>query len=96
MSDKLTEMWAALEAHQSQAEADKHGHSWRVMCKKRTSDAAYAAYRAAPNSSARLAARKAAAAASAKDAAIWAAMTERHAQEAIEALRTAGVPMFSR
>jgi hypothetical protein len=92
MTDKQAEMWTALEAHQSQAEADKHGHSWRVMCKKRTSDAAYAAYRAAPNSSARLAARKAAAAASAKDA----AMAKRHAQEAIEALRVAGVPMFSR
>lgn len=51
MTDKQSEMWAALEAYQSTADADGHGDSWRVMLAERTEDAARAARRAAPQGS---------------------------------------------
>jgi hypothetical protein len=45
--DPLTEMWAALESYQPQADADGHGDSWRTMCRERTEGASWAAADAA-------------------------------------------------
>ena len=42
-NDKLDEMWAALEAHQPRADKRGYGREWRVMCAKRTPEAARAA-----------------------------------------------------
>ena len=79
---KVDEMWAALEAHKPDA---SYADAWRVMCEKRTEDAAWAAYHAAPEGSA----AKAAAVAAARAKAAWAkaARVERYAQIAINALR---------
>ena len=86
MSTKLDEMWAALEAHEP-----KRGYvkAWRVMCKERTDDAAWAAHRAAPEgSAAREAAQQAAWAADlVADAAAIAAEADDYAQEAINSLK---------
>jgi hypothetical protein len=40
----LNAMWAALEKYQPYADADGHGESWRVMCERRTAEAAEAAW----------------------------------------------------
>ncbi len=39
-TDKLNEMWTALAAYQSKADADGHGESWALMCSERTADTA--------------------------------------------------------
>ena len=89
MSDKQSEMWAALEAYQPTADEDGHGESWRVMCRERTRDAALAAYCAAPAGSAarRAAAWAAEAARRAAVAAAEAAKADDYAQNAIDALK---------
>jgi hypothetical protein len=43
----LTKMWEALARYQSYADKDGHGESWRVMCERRTEEAAVAAATAA-------------------------------------------------
>jgi hypothetical protein len=80
VTDKLTEMWAALEAHKPKR---SYAKAWRVMCRERTASVAWAAYDATPIG-----------AAAAEAAARWAltaveaqAMTDRYAQKAIDALR---------
>jgi hypothetical protein len=70
MKDKLDEMWAALDAYQTRADADGHGASWAIMCSGRNAGAAFAANYAAKGTAA-YAAAWAAAAASA-DAVTWA------------------------
>ncbi len=88
MSDKLTEMWAALEAHKP---APEYAEAWATMCKEQTWLAAAAA------------ARTAAEAAEAAEAAAWAAwavvfksyptdaeeaaLADEFAQEAIDAIK---------
>ncbi len=79
MSDKLDEMWAALEAHKP---APEYADEWRAMCRERTDDAAWAAYCVAPEGSAARAAGLAALAASRE-----AAQADRYAQRAIDALK---------
>ncbi len=81
MSDKLDEMWAALEAHKP-----KRGYAkaWRVMLKERTYEAVEAAYRAAPAGSVAEAAARAAAWATGE---AWAAAADRYAQDAIDAIK---------
>jgi hypothetical protein len=81
VSDKLNEMWQALEAHKP-----KRGYAkaWRVMLKKRTRDAADAAARPASRTSAWAAW---AAAADAADAADAAARADYYAQRAIDAIK---------
>jgi hypothetical protein len=83
VTDKLTEMWAALEAHKP---APEYAEAWRVMLTEQTYDAARVAFWAAPAGSVAEAAARAA----------WDAVTEttlaalrveRLAQEAIDALR---------
>ncbi len=81
MTTKLDEMWAALEAHKPKR---SYAKAWRVMCEKRTRGAAWAAYRAAPAGSAAKVAAEAAAWATGE---AWAAAADRHAQEAIDALK---------
>jgi len=79
VSDKLNEMWAAFEAHEPDA---SYADAWQTMCRERTKEAIAAAYDAAPEG---LAAWWAA----------WAAwlvvmipeLADRHAQQAIDALR---------
>jgi len=87
MTDKLDEMWAALEAYQSQADEDGHGDSWRVMCRDRTEEAARAAWKAAPVGSA------VEEAAMAAERAVYAARVSArvaiNAQEAIDAIKEA-------
>jgi hypothetical protein len=78
VSDKLNEMWQALEAHKPKP---KCAEAWSAMCKERTYEAARAAYYAAPEGSAAVAAAAAAEAA----AAAWA--TEDYAQKAINAIK---------
>jgi len=80
MSDKLTEMWAALEAHKP---APEYADAWSVMCRERTRLAARAVYDATPVGSAARAAAWAAAIAAAEVA--WA--TEHYAQRAIDAIK---------
>ena len=74
MSDKLAEMWAALEAHKP-----KRGYAkaWATMCKERTKEAAQGAYYAAPEGSVAEAAWSAAEVVEA----------ERYAQQAIDAIK---------
>ena len=81
MSDKLNEMWAALEAHKPKR---SYAKAWRVMCRERTKEAVEAAYRAAPALSLAEAAARAAAWATGE---ACAAAAERYAQEAIDAIR---------
>jgi hypothetical protein len=69
-------MWAALSAHKPTPE---YADAWRVMCKERTEDAAWAAHYAAPEGSAAWWA----AAAGATAAWAEAARVERYAQDAI-------------
>jgi hypothetical protein len=78
----IDEMWAALEVHKP---APEYADAWRVMCKERTEDAAWAAYHAAPEGLA----AKAAAVAAARANAAWAkaARVERYAQDAINAIK---------
>ncbi len=64
--NKLEEMWAALAAYQSKADAAGHGATWAAMCKERTAEAAVAASNAAAYTA--YAAAKAAAVASAVNA----------------------------
>jgi hypothetical protein len=75
-------MWQALEAHEP-----KRGYAkaWRVMCRERTEDAAWAVYRAAPEESAAWWAAWAAWAAA--RAAEEAARADRYAQQAIDAIK---------
>ena len=47
MTKELTEMWAALAAYQTQADAAGHGESWARMCANKTRAAANAAAAAA-------------------------------------------------
>jgi|694.fasta_scaffold75699_4 hypothetical protein len=84
MTTKLTEMWAALEAHEP---APEYAETWATMLKERTEEAAWAAYRAAPAGSAAEAA--AWAAYTAAGVAAWAAAraSDCHAQEAIDAIK---------
>ena len=86
MSDKLDEMWTALEAHQP-----KRGYAkaWATMLKERTYDAARVVYWAAPEESAAAwAARWASwAADAAEEPAGAAARADEYAQQAIDAIR---------
>jgi hypothetical protein len=85
VSDKLTEMWAALEAHKP---APKYAEAWATMLKERTEEKAWAAYRAAPAGSAAEAASWAAyTAAGAAAAAAVARASDCLAQEAIDAIK---------
>ncbi len=78
MSDKLDEMWAALEAHKP---APEYAEAWAEMCRERTYEAAEAAWAAALSAGAAVAAARAAA---------WAAevawATEHYAHKAIDAM----------
>jgi len=84
VSDKLNEMWAALETHKPTPE---YAEAWATMCRERTMKAAEAACRAAPAGSA----VRAAAwwAAEAVWGAVDAATADRHAQRAIAAIAKA-------
>ena len=80
MSDKLDEMWAALEAHKPGRL--RVAKAWQRMCRDRAYDAVAKAYEAAPVWSA------------AEAAAMWAltaieaqARADCHAQQAIDALK---------
>ncbi len=86
MSDKLTEMWAALEAHKPKR---SYAKAWRVMCKERTYEAVEAAYRAAPAGSAAEAAAAWAAAAAweARRRAAATSAADAYAQRAINAIK---------
>ena len=59
-SDPLAEMWRELAEYQTQADADGHGESWRIMCSERTTPAAWEAWGAAVRVLARHEARVAA------------------------------------
>jgi hypothetical protein len=67
-SDPLAEMWRELAEYQTQADADGHGESWRIMCSERTTPAAWEAWgdavRVLARHEARVAARSAGDAAS--------------------------------
>ena len=88
MTDKLDEMWQALEAHKP---APRYADAWQRMCRKRTMKAAWAAFVAAPAGSAvKMAAWWAAEAVwGAVDAAAAVAWPEadRYAQQAIDAIK---------
>jgi hypothetical protein len=93
VSDKLTEMWTAFEAHEPDA---SYADEWATMCRERTQEAAEAAWYAAPKRSAvRVAAWAAAEAAEAavvaaalpKAEAWGAAWADRYAQKAIDAIK---------
>jgi hypothetical protein len=84
MSDKLTEMWAAFEAHKPDA---SYADAWATMCKERTEAAMRAAYYAAPKRSAVQAAALDAAAATMLAEAAFMVLADRHAQEAINAIK---------
>jgi hypothetical protein len=81
MSDKQAEMWQAFEAHKPDA---SYADAWATMCRERTWAAMAKAYYAAPVGSA---AKVAAEAAAWAPWAAWAAGADRHAQEAIDAIR---------
>ena len=83
MTDKQAEMWAALEAHKP---APEYADEWATMCKERTYEAARAAYYAAPEGSASASAAEAAWDA-VTETTLAASRAERHAQQAIDALR---------
>jgi hypothetical protein len=68
MNSKVNEMWAALSADQTRADAAGHGESWALMCSERNAGAAFAAF-AADAADATYAAAWAAAAAAAYTAA---------------------------
>jgi hypothetical protein len=78
---KLDEMWAALEAHKPKR---GYAEAWQTMCRERTYEAVEAAYRAAPALSLAEAAARAAAWATGE---ACAAAADRHAQEAINAIK---------
>jgi hypothetical protein len=67
-NDPLAEMWRELAEYQTQADADGHGESWRIMCSERTTPAAWEAWgdavRVLARHEARVAARSAGDAAS--------------------------------
>jgi hypothetical protein len=92
MTTKLDEMWAALKAHKP---APEYAEAWRVMCRERTTEAAWDAYVAAPAGSAAKAAARAAAwalktvaeARWAAEAAARAAEADDYAQQAINAIK---------
>jgi hypothetical protein len=46
MNSKVNEMWAALSADQTRADAAGHGESWALMCSERNAGAAFAAFAA--------------------------------------------------
>ena len=75
MSDKLDEMWAALEAHKP---APEYAEAWQRMLMERTVASVWAAHYAAPAGSAAWWA-----------AAAWAtaAWADQYAQEAIDAIK---------
>jgi predicted Zn-ribbon and HTH transcriptional regulator len=81
--NKLEEMWAALAAYQSKADAAGHGATWAAMCKERTAEAAVAASNAAAYTA--YAAAKAAAVASAVNATADAAAASAAASAAADA-----------
>ena len=87
MTDKLNEMWAALEAHKP---APSYAEAWQTMLKERTQEAAWAAEDAAAWAAAWAAADASRAAGAAADAA-WAekaaARVGEYAQRAIDAIR---------
>jgi hypothetical protein len=70
----LNKMWEALARYQPYADADGHGETWRVMCERRTEDAAEAAAWVAEE-----------AAAATEPADAWAARAARAAREAAAA-----------
>ena len=84
-NDPLAEMWRELAEYQEQADRDGHGESWRIMCEKRTANAAWVAYHSAPswNKSSALWSSRAAA-----DAA-RAANFGNHAKDALAQIRRA-------
>jgi hypothetical protein len=85
VSDKLNEMWAAFEAHKPVRL--REAKAWERMCRDRTYDAVAKAYEAAPVwSAAEAAARWALTAVEAQ------ATTDRHAQEAINAIKREDKP----
>jgi hypothetical protein len=77
-------MWAAFEAHKPDA---SYAEAWRVMCKERTEAAIAAAYFAAPKRSAAEVAALDAAAATMLAEAAFMVLADRHAQEAIDAIK---------
>jgi hypothetical protein len=88
MSDKLDEMWQALEAHKPKR---RYAKAWRVMLKKRTTDAATDAVNAAgrAETAAYAAGWAANAAGRAETAADAAARADYYAQRAIDAIAKA-------
>jgi len=87
VSNKLTEMWAALEAHEP---APEYAEAWERMCRERTGYAVEAAYRAAPIKSAAGLAALSAGAAMLSAAALWPltpTAADDHAQDAIDAIK---------
>ena len=92
MSDKLNEMWQALEAHKPKR---SYAKAWRVICVERTRDAARSAAwteARALAAEAKWAADEAARALAAEakwaaEAAARAAEADQYAQRAIDALR---------
>ncbi len=90
-NDPLTEMWAALEEYQPQADRDGHGDTWRHMCAACTHDSAFDAAEDAAEDAARAAAQDAAqdAVRVAAWAALWATRAADSARDAIAAIRRA-------
>ena len=83
----IDEMWAAFEAHEPDA---SYADEWRVMCRERTYEAVEAAYRAAPIKSAAGRAALSAGAAMLSAAPLWPltpTAADRHAQDAIDAIK---------
>jgi hypothetical protein len=77
----MDKIWAAFEAHKPKR---GYARAWRVMLKKRTAEAAWDAYDAAPAGSVAEAAARAAAWATGE---AWAAAADRYAQDAIDAIK---------
>ncbi len=86
MSDKLTEMWAAFEAHKPKR---SYADAWQTMCRERTEKAMRDAYYAAPAGSAAAAAVAVAPWAAAAAAARVAREADEAAQDAIDAIKEA-------
>jgi len=87
VSDKLAEMWQALEAHKP---TPGYADAWQRMLTERTYEAVEAAYRAAPIKSAAGLAALSAGAAMLSAAALWPltpTLADRHTQDAIDAIK---------
>jgi len=86
VSDKLTEMWAALKAHKPKP---KYADAWQTMCRERTKVAAWAADDMAQASRARDAAASAAFAGYAVmyAEAAFMVLADDYAQNAIDAIK---------